>query len=96
MRFRMYLSPAKIGKNPRDTFDHQVVILNIKKAKKKQQFLVGLPETQYFFLSDLEYKFGYYVLMNRWQVPVIQKWIAEYHEKVISNPNGQKTTFFFI
>ena len=33
------------------------------------------------FLSDLEYKFGYYVLMNRWQVPVIQKWIAEYHEK---------------
>ncbi len=42
--------------------------------------MVGLPETQYF-LSDLEYKFGYYVLMNRWQVPVIQKWIAEYHEK---------------
>ncbi len=34
--------------------------------------MVGLPETQYF-LSDLEYKFGYYVLMNRWQVPVIQK-----------------------
>lgn len=60
---------------------------------KEATVLVGLPETQYF-LSDLEYKFGYYVLMNRWQVPVIQKWIAEYHEKAISNPNGQKTTFF--
>ena len=65
--------------NPRDTFDHQVVILNAK-SKKKQQFWWDYLKLN-IFLSDLEYKFGYYVLMNRWQVPVIQKWIAEYHEK---------------
>ena len=34
--------------NPRDTFDHQVVILKRKK-QKEATILVGLPETQYFF-----------------------------------------------
>ena len=57
----------------------RMVILNAK-SKKKQQFWWDYLKLN-IFLSDLEYKFGYYVLMNRWQVPVIQKWIAEYHEK---------------
>ena len=65
--------------NPRDTYGHQVVILNAK-SKRKEQFWWDYLKLN-IFLSDLEYKFGYYVLMNRWQVPVIQKWIAEYHEK---------------
>ena len=32
-------------------------------------------------LCKLLHNVGYYVLMNRWQILVIQKWIAEYHEK---------------
>ena len=79
--------------NPRDTFDHQVVILNAK-SKKKQQFWWDYLKLN-IFLSDLEYKFGYYVLMNRWQVPVIQKWIAEYHEKgYFEIPAGKRLPSF--
>ena len=65
--------------NPRDTFDHQVVILNAK-SKKKEQFWWDYLKLN-IFLSDLEYYFGYYILMNRWQIPMIQRWIAEYREK---------------
>ena len=65
--------------NPRDTYGHQVVILNAK-SKRKEQFWWDYLKLN-IFLSDLEYYFGYYILMNRWQIPMIQKWIAEYREK---------------
>ena len=65
--------------NPRDTYEHQVIILNAK-SKKKEQFWWDYLKLN-IFLSDLEYYFGYYILMNRWQIPMIQRWIAEYREK---------------
>ena len=65
--------------NPRDTYGHQVVILNAK-SKRKEQFWWDYLKLN-IFLSDLEYYFGYYILMNRWQIPMIQKWITEYREK---------------
>jgi hypothetical protein len=64
---------------PRETFNHQVVMLNAK-SKSKEQFWWDYLKLN-IFLSDSEYDAAYYVLMNRWQVPVIQKWIAEYHDK---------------
>lgn len=64
---------------PRDTFGYQVIMLNAK-SKSKEQFWWDYLKLN-IFLSDLEYYFGYYILMNRWQIPVIQKWIAEYREK---------------
>ena len=62
-----------------DTYEHQVIILNAK-SKKKEQFWWDYLKLN-IFLSDLEYYFGYYILMNRWQIPMIQRWIAEYREK---------------
>lgn len=64
--------------NPRDTFDHQVVILNAK-SKKKQQFWWDYLKLN-IFLSDLEYKFRYYVLMTA-AGSGNSKVVAEYHEK---------------
>ena len=52
--------------NPRDTYGHQVVILNAK-SKRKEQFWWDYLKLN-IFLSDLEYYFGYRVLwkmMNR-------------------------------
>ncbi len=49
--------------NPRDTYEHQVIILNAK-SKKKEQFWWDYLKLN-IFLSDLEYYFGYYILMNR-------------------------------
>ena len=65
--------------NPRETYEHQVVMLNAK-SKKKEQFWWDYLKFN-IFLNDMEYSFGYYILMNRWQVPMIQKWISEYREK---------------
>lgn len=64
---------------PHDTFNYQVIMLNAK-SKRKEQFWWDYLKLN-IFLSDLEYYFGYYVLMNRWQIPTIQRWIAEYREK---------------
>ena len=50
------------------THDLRTPLTTIKDVYKRQDYL-----KLNIFLSDLEYKFGYYVLMNRWQVPVIQK-----------------------
>ncbi len=83
--------PTGLGKNPRDTYGHQVVILNAK-SKGKEQFWWDYLKLN-IFLSDLEYYFGYYILMNRWQIPMIQKWIAEYREKVSSSPSVRKIIF---
>lgn len=67
--------------NPRDTYEHQVIILNAK-SKKKEQFWWDYLKLN-IFLEDPEYRLGYYILMNRWQIPVIQRWIAEYREKAL-------------
>lgn len=75
----MYLFRNRIGKI-------LVTLMNIRlsysmpKSKKKEQFWWDYLKLN-IFLSDLEYYFGYYILMNRWQIPMIQRWIAEYREK---------------
>ena len=79
--------------NPRDTYGHQVVILNAK-SKRKEQFWWDYLKLN-IFLSDLEYYFGYYILMNRWQIPMIQKWIAEYREKGLFESQRAKDYLLF-
>ena len=79
--------------NPRDTYGHQVVILNTK-SKRKEQFWWDYLKLN-IFLSDLEYYFGYYILMNRWQIPMIQKWIAEYREKGLFESQRAKDYLLF-
>lgn len=79
--------------NPRDTYEHQVIILNAK-SKKKEQFWWDYLKLN-IFLSDLEYYFGYYILMNRWQIPMIQKWIAEYREKGLFESQRAKDYLLF-
>jgi len=66
---------------PSETFDHQVVMFNAK-SKNKGQFWWDYLKLN-IFLEDPEYRLGYYILMNRWQIPVIQRWIAEYREKAL-------------
>ena len=79
--------------NPRDTYEHQVIILNAK-SKKKEQFWWDYLKLN-IFLSDLEYYFGNYILMNRWQIPMIQKWIAEYREKGLFESQRAKDYLLF-
>lgn len=79
--------------NPRDTYEHQVIILNAK-SKKKELFWWDYLKLN-IFLSDLEYYFGYYILMNPWQIPMIQKWIAEYREKGLFESQRAKDYLLF-
>ena len=79
--------------NPRDIYGHQVIILNAK-SKKKELFWWDYLKLN-IFLSDLEYYFGYYILMNRWQIPMIQKWIAEYREKGLFESQRAKDYLLF-
>lgn len=79
--------------NPRDTYEHQVIILNAK-SKKKELFWWDYLKLN-IFLSDLEYYFGYYILMNRWLIPMIQKWIAEYREKGLFESQRAKDYLLF-
>lgn len=79
--------------NPRDTYEHQVIILNAKSKKKKLFWWDYLKLN--IFLSDLECYFGYYILMNRWQIPMIQKWIAEYREKGLFESQRAKDYLLF-
>lgn len=79
--------------NPRDTYEHQVIILNAK-SKKKELFWWDYLKLN-IFLSDLEYYFGYYILMNCWQIPMIQKWIAEYREKGLFESQRAKDYLLF-
>lgn len=65
--------------DPKGTFDIRVVILNTNPKDKKRFWWDYLKLNLY--LSDVEYSFGYCLLMNHWKIPTIQKWIAEYREK---------------
>lgn len=78
---------------PGNTYGNQIVTLNAK-SKNKGQFWWDYLKIN-IFLSDLEYYFGYYVLMNRWQIPVIQKWIAEYREKGLFESRRAKDYLLF-
>ena len=78
---------------PRETFHNQVVMLNAKSKNKKQFWWDYLKLN--IFLGDPEYRFGYYMLMNRWQIPVIQRWIAEYHEKGLFESQRAKDYLLF-
>lgn len=78
---------------PRETFHSQVVMLNAKSKNKKQFWWDYLKLN--IFLGDPEYRFGYYMLMNRWQIPVIQRWIAEYHEKGLFESQRAKDYLLF-
>lgn len=64
---------------PRTTDNHRVFTVNAK-LKSKQQFWWDYLKLN-ILLGDLDYNFGYYVLINRWRLPALQKWIAEYREK---------------
>ena len=95
MRFRMYLSPAKIGKIP-------VTPLTIRwsystqKAKRSNNS-GGITWNSIFFLSDLEYKIRLLCINEPLAGSGNSKVDCRIpRKKVISNPNGQKTTFFFI
>ena len=67
--------------NPRDTYEHQVIILNAK-SKKKELFWWDYLKLNIF-------------LRNRWQIPMIQKWIAEYREKGLFESQRAKDYLLF-
>lgn len=64
---------------PGEAYNLRMAALNAN-SKAKERFWWDYLKLN-IFLSDSEYDAAYYVLMNRWQVPVIQKWIAEYRDK---------------
>lgn len=64
---------------PGEKLDTQVVVLNAN-CDERERFWWDYLKLN-LFLSDVEYSFGYYILMNRWRITTIQKWIAEYRAK---------------
>lgn len=62
--------------DPKGAIDSQVIILNTNREGKERFWWDYLKLNLY--LSDVEYSYGYYLLMNRWNISTIQKWIAEY------------------
>lgn len=65
--------------DPKGTIDTRVVILNTN-PKDKNRFWWDYLKLN-LYLSDVEYSFGYCLLMNHWKISTIQKWIAEYRVK---------------
>lgn len=65
--------------DPTGTLDTRVILLNTN-PKDKERFWWDYLKLN-LYLSDVEYCFGYCLLMNRWKITVIQKWLAEYREK---------------
>ena len=65
--------------DPKGTLDSRVIILNTM-PKDKQRFWWDYLKLN-LYLSDVEYSFGYCLLMNQWKATTIQRWIAEYCEK---------------
>lgn len=64
---------------PSEKFDNRVIVLNTGCGSKERFWWDYLKLNIY--LSDVEYSFGYYLLMNRWKLGTIQKWIEEYRAK---------------
>lgn len=64
---------------PKGAIDTRVFILNTN-PKDKNRFWWDYLKLN-LYLSDVEYSFGYCLLMNHWKISTIQKWIAEYREK---------------
>ena len=73
---------------PKEKLDTQVVVLNTNSGGKERFWWDYLKLN--LFLSDVEYSFGYYLLMNRWRIATIQKWIAEYRAKGFFESNRAK------
>lgn len=65
--------------DPKGTLDSQVIVLNTNRGGKERFWWDYLKLNLY--LSSPEYSYGYYLLMNRWNISTIQKWIAEYRAK---------------
>lgn len=65
--------------DPKGALDTRAIILNTNPKDKKRFWWDYLKLNLY--LSDVEYCFGYCLLMNRWKISTIQKWITEYREK---------------
>lgn len=64
---------------PKEKLDTRVIVLNVNSGGKEKFWWDYLKLN--LFLSDVEYSSGYYILMNRWKITTIQKWIAEYRAK---------------
>lgn len=73
---------------PKEKLDNLAVVLNTNGSSKERFWWDYLKLNLY--LSDVEYSFGYYLLMNPWKVNTIQKWIAEYRTNGYYESNRAK------
>lgn len=73
---------------PKEKIDNLVVVLNTNGSDKERFWWDYLKLNLY--LSDVEYSFSYYLLMNRWKLSTIQKWIAEYRTNGFYESNRAK------
>lgn len=81
--------------DPGEVCNLRIAALNAH-SKEKERFWWDYLKLN-IFLSDSEYEAAYYVLMNRWQVPVIQKWIAEYRDRgYYESQRAQDYLLFYI